>query len=427
MAVYEAAPFAAAAVPVKKSHARLAAQMIRTSFFNLLVVSCLGVLLRVFPFLHVPLQYKNVLHGHSHFAFGGWIMPMLVALILKFFPDLTERVAYKHWRNIAVLLFLSAYGMLFSFPVQGYKAVSIFFSTLSVAAGYYLILILWKVLNHETATASTRFLKAGLSYLGLSAIGPFATGPLIALGYQGTPLYFNAIYFYLHFQYNGWFTFAVLALLYKTLEHGGKPQNGATVFQLFNIACIPAYALSLLWNGPHFLFYIVGGAAALLQVAAVFYLLKDLPFAEWKHDGRLYILATAALVLKIVLQVASAFPAVAALGYQYRNFIIAYLHLVLLGCISVFLFAFVCSAYRRLAAPLFKNGFRLFLFSFFTTETLLVVNAGGALFGKILPHYALWLLVCSCVFPAGILLMVMGVSKSLSGSKTKLQYNVSMA
>src|SRR5688572_14151450 len=102
------------------------------SFFNLFLVACLGVLLRAYPFLdHFPLTYKNLLHGHSHFAFGGWVMPILLALILKMFPEQVQRVTFNHWRNLAVLLLVSAYGMLASFPLQGYKAMSIFFSTLS--------------------------------------------------------------------------------------------------------------------------------------------------------------------------------------------------------------------------------------------------------------------------------------------------------
>src|SRR6476620_238053 len=91
---------------------QLAAIIIRLSFFNLLVVSLIGVLLRAFPFLsRLPFDHKNLLHGHSHFAFGGWVMPMLLALLLKTFSDVTTTIAYKHWRNITMLLFVSAYGM----------------------------------------------------------------------------------------------------------------------------------------------------------------------------------------------------------------------------------------------------------------------------------------------------------------------------
>src|SRR6476660_7158317 len=202
---------------------KLQSRLIRLSFINLFIISGIGLLVRTLPFIdHFPLEYKNLLHGHSHFAFGGWVMPALIALLMMNIPELSQKVAYKHWRNISILLMGSAYGMLFSFPVQGYKAVSITFSTLSIGAGYYLAIVLWKALRTVDNRVSYSFIKWGLFYMAISAIGPFATGPLIAMGKQSTPIYFDSIYFYLHFQYNGFFTFFVMALIYKSLERGGK-------------------------------------------------------------------------------------------------------------------------------------------------------------------------------------------------------------
>src|SRR6476620_9458097 len=60
--------------------------LIKCSFLNLLIVSCIGIVLRSFSFFpSFPLEYINILHGHSHFAFGGWVMPILVAVLLKAF------------------------------------------------------------------------------------------------------------------------------------------------------------------------------------------------------------------------------------------------------------------------------------------------------------------------------------------------------
>src|SRR6188474_1235190 len=133
-----------AAIPLKKSEAgnnieRLQRLLFGCAFVNLFIVASLGLFLRSFPFISsFPLEYKNILHGHSHFAFGGWVMPALLGLLIKCFPELKERIAYRHWRNISFLLLFSAYGMLLSFPLQGYRVVSILFSTLSIASGFYL-------------------------------------------------------------------------------------------------------------------------------------------------------------------------------------------------------------------------------------------------------------------------------------------------
>lgn len=375
------------------------------SFLNLFLVSCLGLVLRSAPFLNpLPLNYKNLLHGHSHFAFGGWVLPILLVLVVKMFPVLSEQVAYRHWRNISAMLMLSAYGMLVAFPLQGYKAVSISFSTLSVAATFYLAVVVWKALKHWKTTASVQFLRAGLFYLVLSAAGPFATGPLIATGQQGEPVYYNAIYFYLHFQYNGWFTFAVLALLYTLLEKEKRPAYGASVFRLFHYSCLPAYALSVLWTQPSLVFNLVGGLAASAQLVGIYFLLKDLEPLRLKKDRvvPLFRLAVGAFVLKCVLQLASAAPLVARLAYQHRNFVIAYLHLVLLGFISLAAFAAILKAYHLQAGRVMKTALGGFLFALLVTEGLLVAQASGEVWNFAVPRFAGQMLVFSLLLPASL-------------------------
>lgn len=397
----------------------LQSQLVKFSFYNLLLVALLGLLLRSFPFLqNISLSYKNLLHGHSHFAFGGWVMPVMLALLLKYFPESTSKVAYKHWRNIAYLLLSSAYGMLLSFPFQGYGAVSIIFSTLSVGAGFYLTIIIWKVLKGAKTTTSTSFLRWGVFYLALSAIGPFATGPLISLGYQGTPIYYNAVYFYLHFQYNGWFTFAVLALLYRMMENNGVATNNKRIFLLFNIACIPSYILSILWNQPGFVFNIVGGLSAFIQLVGFFYLLQDLKLYSKRHKiGGLFKIAFFAFFLKLVLQLISSFPDTALLAYHQRNFVIAYLHLVLLGFISLFVIATIIESYKIRWVGQIKVGVSLFLFSLFTTESLLVLQALAGMYGITFQNYSLLLLLFSCCFPLGIVFIMQAVYKAIFHQK----------
>jgi len=395
--------------------AALERMLLLSCFFNLAITALLGVLLRSYPFIDgFPLDYKNVLHGHSHFAFGGWIMPALLLLILKYFPEIKNGIGYKHWKNISLLLLFSAYGMLLTFPFQGYKPLSIFFSTLSVAAGYYLVVVLWPTLNRTSL--SHRFLKAGLIYLAISATGPFATGPMIAMGHQGTPMYFDAVYFYLHFQVNGWFTFAVLALLYRWMENKGLKVTNVRSYKLFHLACAPAYLLSVLWNRPGLVFNTIGGIATLLQAIALGHLLKDLKGFKLTT---LMKLGLAAFVIKIVLQLLSSIPFIAVLAYEHRNFIIAYLHLALLGSVSLFLFHF-CFETFDVRTKTVKIGTALFLISFFCTELLLVLFSLGSLLGFGIPHYNEVLLLASTLFPAGLLLIFLSTRQKL---RNKLQLN----
>jgi hypothetical protein len=379
--------------------------LFKTSLINLFIVSILGVLLRAIHFLSsFPLSYKNLLHGHSHFAFGGWVMPAILALLMKCFPEIEKAVAYKHWRNISFMLLFSAYGMLVAFPLQGYKVLSISFSTLSVLGGFYLAIVIWKAITKLHASVSLKFLAAGLFYLVLSSIGPFATGPLIAMGKTGTPIYFDVIYFYLHFQYNGWFLFVVLALLYKYLEQKKRKTNGWKVFWLMNIACAPCYFLSILWHQPALVFNIIGGLAALVQCVAVYFLVLDLRSVSFENKfiKTLVLFSMASLIVKALLQLFSALPFVARLAYEQRNFVIAYLHLVLLGFISLFLVGWLIKYYGVTITAKLKAGMFLFLLAFICSEIVLVIWPVSNITGSGFAYYSLSLLLASLFLPIGI-------------------------
>jgi len=378
------------------------------AFCNLVIVAVIGVVIRSYPLVSISFpSYKNLLHAHSHFAFGGWVLPVLFVLVLKYFPEVETGIAVKHLRNIAGLMLVSAYGMLLSFPFQGYAAVSISFSTLSILSTFYMTVVFWQASSTKNSVSSILFLRTGLVFLILSSAGPFATAPLIAMGKSGSALYFNAIYFYLHFQYNGWFTFAVLAVLYKMLERNNARVNSRLVFYLNAVACIPAYFLSTLWSHPPVIFYIAAMAGAVIQVIALFLLLSDLRQIKWekKFIRHIYQVSVIAFALKIILQLMSSFPGIADLAYAHRNFVIAYLHLVLLGFISAFALAAMLNGNELKVKAVLRFGVILFFISFLLTEMLLVLEAAGLSTGFAGFSYPHLVFIFSLFFPIGAFLI----------------------
>ena len=386
-------PFVASFIPAN-TPAALERFLLRAALSGLTIVALLGVLMRAVPLMEsFPLLFKNVLHAHSHFAFGGWVTPILLWMLLRHFPQL-YLVAFVHWKRVAWITVIAAYGMLFSFPFGGYGPASIFFSTLSLAGSFYSAFLCWKATGGSRLSTSALLLRAGVVFLLLSSIGPLATGPLIATGQQGTPLYFNAIYWYLHFQFNGWFTMVVLAIVYKRLESRGIPHHGSTVARMMIIACLPAFALSLLWMAPPAFVYIIGGGAALLQLAAIPFLIKDM---NWRRSGFILRFSIAALVLKLMVQAPSALPFIAAAGYAYRNFFIAYLHLVLVGFVSLYALHHVMQRAKGVKGlPYAAAAFVAF---FILTELLLVVDAAAAWKGINIAWMEWALFLCSIPLP----------------------------
>jgi hypothetical protein len=255
--------------------------------------------------------------------------------------------------------------------------------------------------------ASYSFIKWGLFYMAISAIGPFATGPLIVMGKQSTPIYFDSIYFYLHFQYNGLFTFFIMALIYKGLERSGGAMYGRKVFGLLNAACIPTFALSVIWNQPPIVFNIIGGVGAILQLAAMVYLIRDVQMAGWLKNGSLlFKISLGAFCMKVMLQLLSALPVFALMGYHQRNLVIAYMHLILLGFISLFIFSMVFDSLATNSQT--RLGYHFFLFAFVATELLLVVSPFVAIH-----NLSALLLIFTFFFPVGISYINYGLGKSL--------------
>src|SRR5690606_35939766 len=90
-------------------------------------------------------------------------------------------------------------GMLFSFPFQGYAAVSITFSTLHIFCSYFFAYLIFK--HHKTDNKVTNsLLKMALVFMLLSTIGVWCLGPAVSMLGQASAFYQIAIQFFLHFQ-----------------------------------------------------------------------------------------------------------------------------------------------------------------------------------------------------------------------------------
>ncbi|MDX5348878.1 MAG: hypothetical protein LPK19_16715 [Hymenobacteraceae bacterium] len=392
-----------------------------TALLNFVLVALLGLLLRwqfVDPIS--GLNFKFFLHAHSHVALLGWLyLAILVVLLYAYLPAQLcgkKMYAWLFWLAQAAVL-----GMLLSFPVQGYALFSITFSTLHILFSYGFIFVFLKDARRSELVQwqhkfSFKFIKAALFFMALSSLGPWAMGPIMATGNSFTPVYYNAIYFYLHFQYNGWFTFAILGLFFWLLEHYQVTfnlQKATLFFRLMFWAALPAYLLSVLWTQPHFSVYLIAGIAAFAQLFGLVILVNILhpvwpqlreKFSNWSIA--LLGFSALAFVLKIVMQAATAFPYMADLAYKIRHLIIGYLHLVLIGFISLFLLAFfIQQSWLSLKSWLSGFGLTAFLTAFVLSEGLLFLQ--GLMFwmrAGALPHYDQLLFAISVFLPLGLIL-----------------------
>jgi hypothetical protein len=225
--------------------------------------------------------------------------------------------------------------------------------------------------------------KIAMTFFVISTAGPFALGYLMANGMGDTNWYNYSIYFYLHFQYNGFFLFGVLSLFFNLLERRKIIFNEAQAKKFGWIlagACLPTYLLSVLWAKPPIFVNILSGVSAVAQFVAL-YVLADLlirnlaSIRQGLSRSSVYFLsiALAAFVVKLLLQVLSALPDIAQMAYELRPVVIAYLHLVLIGVISLPLLVWFIEfrLMRDLSGP---RVVWLFLFAFLGMELSLVLS-----------------------------------------------------
>ena len=235
------------------------------SLVNLAIVALLGLTLRLKIIFSIPfLDFKYILHAHSHYAFGGWVTLALLSLLtFRVLPvQFSARPVYK-WLLTGILL--SAVGMLISFPLQGYAFFSILFSTLFIFASYgFAYAFIRDLLKTETMKSVKVLLISAMVSLVLSSVGAFTLAYLLATHSSNLFLYKDAIYTYLHLQYNGFFSLTILGLIL----HYFKQENRftRTFSSLIVVSIIPSMFMSYLWHDTGWLITVMAVAGSLLTV-----------------------------------------------------------------------------------------------------------------------------------------------------------------
>jgi hypothetical protein len=377
---------------------------ISIALVNLSILAFLGVVLRSKIIFSIPwIDFKNLLQAHSHFAFGGWITVCLLTLLTyEVLPrQSNQRPVYK-WLLTGILL--CAFGMLFSFPFEGYAFVSIFFSTSFMVVTYVFAWVYIKDLNRSLPSKSVRILSiASLLSMVISSVGPYILAFIFATHSVNTLLYKDAIYTYLHLQYNGFFTLGIFALFFNLMGKYSDLDANKDVrrFSLvLSVSVVPTLALSYLWHFETFFIRsiaIVGCACLVLTLVLFFRMLHSLRF-ELKNIGvfakRVGLLSMIAFALKTLIQSGIIVPTIGIEVFGDRPIIIGYLHLVLLGFITLYLLS------HLIETGYFSRNIR-------TSKTGIVVFATGIIVNELIlmtQGLTAMMMMSSTIYPTLLLL-----------------------
>jgi len=384
------------------------------AIFNLLIVGCFGLLMRlkvIFPLAWA--NQKFLLHAHSHFAFGGWVSHALMIFIVMAICGLKANdVLPPRYRFIVVSNLLASYGMLISFTLQGYGLYAIIFSTLTILLSFTFAWFSWRDIGRSGLPKVIQYwLKAALFFLVFSSLGTFALVYLMVTKQLAPLNQLASVYFYLHFQYNGWFLFSCIGLLlYWLYQSTGKVICSKQLFWSFFACVVPAYFLSVLWwkAFPQWL-YVVVVITVLVQLLIWTSLMRNTlrlrsQLLE-KLNPTIRIIwygVMLAVFLKFMLQAASVVPALSKLVYGYRPIVIAYLHLVLLVIVSLFLLGLAV----QLQLLRFHNGVKIWLYivvlGVLFNELILTVQGIGGLVRSYIPGANQLLVIASGMIVVGL-------------------------
>jgi hypothetical protein len=393
------------------------------SILGLCTVSFMGFVLRSKIVFALPfVNYNHLLEAHSHFTFGGWITLALMTLMVhELLPAALTRKRSYEWLLGGITI--SAWGMMATFLIAGYSLFSITFSAIFILFTYFFGWIFIRdIMKAKPGPPVLLLAISSIICLIISSSGPFIIAYLYFSKTFDAIVYRDALFTYLHFQYNGFFSLAIFALLFNNIgKHiNVKAQKNSYRFAIvLCVSLIPSLFLSYLWQDPNLVFRIVAIAGSfLLMLSFILFIqsarsLKSTFLEEQPLLRFLILLSMGSFLLKTFCQCFTVFPLIGNAIFGNRPVIMGFLHLVFLGFVSLFILAYYSKIGLLDGSRLTKIALMVFAAAVILNEVLLIAQGLTIFFipGSILFPWLLWL--------AGISLFAGSILTAVARIKTK--------
>lgn len=342
-------------------------------------VAIMGCLLRLnYTGVNTGLAFGNLLHAHSHTAIMGWLYVAVTSFIYSYF---LSKPGYKLLFGITII---SVVGLMISFALQGYGTYSIFFCCLHLLCTYIFIYKALKELALQNSQ-SVVLIRISLYLLIISTLGLWGIGPSMTFLSQYSGLFSTTIQWYIHFQFNGFFYFAIIAIFFKCFDISIDKQVFNAFLALNGLATALTFALPVSWYFPAAHLYYIQLLGAVFQVLAVVLLFvaihKNITIRFNGTLRVLFVFSVLSFVLKTLLPALFFLPDLMHLSHEIRSIAIAYIHLMMLGMVSGFLvFFMIRNRMMDIAMNTVKWGIYMFIGGFILTEFLLLLQSMQLIF-----------------------------------------------
>ena len=360
---------------------------------NFCIVAFLGFTLRSKILFSIPfLDYNRLLDAHFHFAFSGWVtLSLIVLLIDNLLPaPLNAKPAYK-WLPVAVLA--ASWLLLVCSPLPANSTGASTCSTIFIIVTYAFAWVFIPDLVKSGLSKTVKLLAlSSIACLVLSSGGIFYLVYLFASKSLNTFAYRDALYTYLHLQYNGFFSLAVFAILFHKLEPAMTADGRKNAYQFalwLCISTIPSLFLTYLWRDPNEIYRIIAIGGSITLLFSLFLLLRLAVSLRQLFNSvtplirNMTFLFMASFIMKVFLQSFTLFPAVGNAVFGDRPVIIGFLHLIFLGFVTLFLMTwFAENGFLNLKLRLSRFALSVFTIAVILNEVVLMTQGLGAMFIK---------------------------------------------
>ena len=139
-------------------------------------------------------------------------------------------------------------------------------------------------------------------------------------------------------------------------------------------------------------------------------LLNSYPLLKEKGSNLMryfFIVICIALSIKFTLQLGSVIPSISKLAFGFRPIVIAYLHLVLLAILSVFLLTYLMTNNFIKQNTFSKLGLAIFVAGIYLTEIALAIQGVASFSYIVIPYINQSLFFLSTIMFSGVFLLSM--------------------
>lgn len=397
---------------------------IQVALINFCVVALAGVTMRYKIKFALPIvDQKYLMHAHSNFAFVGWVTIALMTLMIRYLVRSNIQTNYIKYRWLLIINTVAAYAMFIAFIIEGYDFWSNTLLFVIILVSYFFIYFYWKDLARvKDKSFCKNWLKAAMVLWGFSSIGAIFLAYLLANHVMIQDLYFASMYFFLHFQYNGWFLFVCFGVFFAYMQRQGLhaiERHSRRLFRILLITVVPSYFLSILWLDLPPVLQWIAKISGILQIIVLLYFLRIFrmvrrsSFIELHGSTAwLWTLVSIAFTLKIVLQLLSIIPYFGHLAFGFRPVIIGYLHLSFIGIISLFILGYINEFIHRFRGKVSGLGALIFVIGFMVQELMLMFQGLEAINVQPVKAANLILFYCAILQAAGLIWITIGIIRA---------------